>query len=613
MEIDKAKLSVAVVKLQSGDMDAFNEVYSLTNQSAYFTALKITKNEEDAQDVLQNAYIKLLDKISSLDKPESFMSWFNMMVANESRNLMKKNHADLFTDNVLSGGKEDEEYSVFDTIEDDTESFTPGLDIEQDELQREVMALIDSLSDEKRTAVTLFYYNEMTTKQIAEALEINENTVKSRLVQAKKDLAKGIKELEKKRKLLGIAPMSVVRWAFNVQGESTPNRSMQDMQELFAKFQNSNAHTGLSLLERIRFNLSELLNSISSKISSTNDKGIDLRPVAAVVVAAGVVGGAVAGSSAVRNRDVKDETTAVTQVVQTTVQNFTRSTPKERYGDVTVPEGRDTDVLFSKEKAKYGVEIAYQDYAVANGDGTGFVESKPIFSRNGFSATYEDLLPAANENGQNYSSQASEVLSGINSLREEKGLKDLNVNSVLTEQANVRAEEIAWSGRDNAIRPDGTYYTTVFEHNGFSDGTRIEVISANRTSVSAAIKELTKNNAISSSEVDEIGVGVAKDPETDRFVFVVHLYSHEKSLLGNFPLLRDYLKSGRDDFIYGIADNITDYERLERAEEAVAKIPVVGDILLYDFDNDTQLMEFDKAMERLADRINALADSIEEE
>ncbi len=224
MEIDKKQLSKLVLKYQAGDGKAFEQIYNLTNKSAYFTALKITKNEEDAKDVLQEAYVKLLDTINKLEKPESFVSWFNMIVANKAKDFMRKNNPNLFTDNVIKGDGE-EEYSVFDTIAEDNEEFIPGAGIEQTELQRDVMALVDGLSDEKRTAVLLYYYNGMTTRQIATSLRVNENTVKSRLVQARKDLAKSVKELEKKNgKLLGVAPIPVVIWALkgaSVQAAAT--------------------------------------------------------------------------------------------------------------------------------------------------------------------------------------------------------------------------------------------------------------------------------------------------------------------------------------------------------------------------------------------------------
>lgn len=206
------KITAAVTALKNGDGDAFNLIYEQTNQWAYFTALKIVKNEDDAQDVLQEAYVTLLNRIGTLGNPEAFNGWFKMIVANKARDYLRKNNPLLFRD-------EQEEQLVLDSIEETDEAYQPGLDVEQEEVRDSVMELIDSLSDEKRTVILLYFYNEMTTKQIAEALGVNENTIKSRLVQAKKDLAKGIAGLEKKnKKLLGVAPIPLVIWALKGTG-----------------------------------------------------------------------------------------------------------------------------------------------------------------------------------------------------------------------------------------------------------------------------------------------------------------------------------------------------------------------------------------------------------
>ena len=198
MNIDKEKLTAEVVKYQNGDGNAFEAIYNLTNKAAYFTAMKIVKNEDDAQDVLQDSYVKALEKLATLDKPESFMSWFNMIVANNAKNYLAKNRSGRFVDTkVVIDEDEGEEVSIVELIEDKDECFIPEASTENTELCNDVMSLIEGLSDDKRTAVVLYYYNEMTTKQIAESLGVNENTIKSRLVQAKKDLAAGIHALEK--------------------------------------------------------------------------------------------------------------------------------------------------------------------------------------------------------------------------------------------------------------------------------------------------------------------------------------------------------------------------------------------------------------------------------
>ena len=558
MNIDKERLAAEVVKYKNGDGRAFETIYNMTNQAAYFTALKIVKNEDDAQDVLQDSYVKVLDKISTLDKPESFMSWFNMLVANTAKNYLAKNNPSRFVDSYFSD-EDGEENSLLNLVENEHEIFTPGTDVEKNELCDDVMSLIEGLSDDKRTAVVLYYYNEMTTKQIAESLGVNENTVKSRLVQAKKDLAAGIHALEKKNKsILGIAPMSVVRWALNYNGSDAYQKEMPDFAPLLEKIQGLESH-GLSVLEKIRFRVADFFSHFGSGSGAGRDKSAVFKSAAAVVATAGVVGGAVAGTNAIKNRNnTPDETTtAYVQEVEMTEPVSQAEQPNKKDDTIYLFVDKDkkkVDMDIEVRPMKYGVRGSFQTYTVKKGSGTEVDEKLPTLDRSSFSATYEELLPAANENKAKNASLIESTLSEINSLR--SGMSQLTVDEKLTEQANVRAEEIAWSGKNFSIRPDGSDYTTVFDKNGMTYGTRLECRAYNYSSSKDASKVWNNDKnleAIRNADVEKIGIGVAENPETGKYVFVIHLYSPRGGTLPTGEQLLERIRynvnNGADDAI----------------------------------------------------------------
>lgn len=205
MSTDKARISELVVQLQNGDSGAFGELYKLTSGRAYFVAFEITKNEQDAEDVLQESYIKMLEKIGTLDKPESFVSWFHHMVANKSKDSLKKRKPTLFE------GGEDE---AFEVIPDEDTSFSPEENLDQDELHRAVIEVIDELTEEKRACVMMMYFEEMSVNEISESLEIPVSTVKNRLFTARKDMKA---KFEKRgiTSLYSAAPIGLVIWAFS--------------------------------------------------------------------------------------------------------------------------------------------------------------------------------------------------------------------------------------------------------------------------------------------------------------------------------------------------------------------------------------------------------------
>ncbi len=205
MEVDKQKIAGLVAKIQSGDKSAFDELYKLTSERAYFVALEFTKNNQDAEDILQESYIKALSKINELDKPESFSSWLNQIVANKSKDFLKKKKPMLFN-------SDEEETDATELLPDEDTSFSPEESLDQTELQKTVMEVLDELSEEKRACVLMMYFEELSVGEIAETLEIPEGTVKTRLFSARKDL----KDKFAKRGITSaysIAPIGVVLWA----------------------------------------------------------------------------------------------------------------------------------------------------------------------------------------------------------------------------------------------------------------------------------------------------------------------------------------------------------------------------------------------------------------
>lgn len=203
MDINREHIAKLVVEIQNDNRNAFADLYNITNQRAYFVALEFVKNEADAQDILQESYIKALEKIKELDKPESFQSWLNQIVANKSKDFLKKKKPMLF---------EAEEHEVLEVLPDEDMNFRPQENLDQNELQRTVMEVLGELSEEKRACVLMMYFEELSVSEIAQTLEIPEGTVKTRLFSARKDL----KDKFEKRGItsaFSVAPFGVVLWA----------------------------------------------------------------------------------------------------------------------------------------------------------------------------------------------------------------------------------------------------------------------------------------------------------------------------------------------------------------------------------------------------------------
>ncbi|MDF1495814.1 RNA polymerase sigma factor [Caproiciproducens sp. CPB-2] len=190
--MEKRQIAELVNKAQQGTQNAFTVLYEETHNSIYFLALKMLKNEEDALDVVQDTYISAFNNLAKIENSEFFSTWLHQIATNKCKDYLKKNKPVLFAD--------DEQEEVFvGNIEDKDDDFIPQNSLDKAETRHLIMDIIDnSLSDSQRTAIMLFYYEEMSVSKIAEVLECSEGTVKSRLFSARKLIKIGVDEHEKK-------------------------------------------------------------------------------------------------------------------------------------------------------------------------------------------------------------------------------------------------------------------------------------------------------------------------------------------------------------------------------------------------------------------------------
>ncbi|MCQ2476360.1 MAG: CAP domain-containing protein [Clostridia bacterium] len=222
----------------------------------------------------------------------------------------------------------------------------------------------------------------------------------------------------------------------------------------------------------------------------------------------------------------------VSQVITTAVRTTTSVMTSVKYNGKTT-----TDTKVTRADLKYGVDrirTVTTTYGIS-ADGKKFViseETSDRYDRSTYSASYSELLPAARTNRQNYASYINEVLRLTNQMRAEGGLAPLTLSNKLTEQANVRAEEVAWAGAKahGHIRPNTRSYKSIFTENGYNSGLIGENVGwyySSPSAVCAAWKASETHYAnIMNPEFKSIGIGVA--PEADPSLglcWVQHFYS----------------------------------------------------------------------------------------
>ncbi len=169
--------STAIRRLQQGDRQALGWLYDRYRMAVYRTALAMTQDESVADDILQEAFIRLYTYAASVDPERPLRPWLYRVTLNLVRDWSRKR---------VFGRSVDDLLEWFSALAAPVASMEA--EIERDEVIALVRQVIETLPQAHREVVVLFYLEELPIELIAETLEIPAGTVKSRLHYARRKL-----------------------------------------------------------------------------------------------------------------------------------------------------------------------------------------------------------------------------------------------------------------------------------------------------------------------------------------------------------------------------------------------------------------------------------------
>ena len=208
----------AVASALAGNQEGYDFLYQSTYQKKFFIAKKYMGNDMDAQDVLQDAYVQAFTKLNTLQDYQKFPNWFGMIVANTAKNALQKKKMLFFSD--LEGVNEEGEAMELNIMDTDA-SRQPEIAYTEKETQEMVHEMLDTLPDDQRMCILMFHFECASIREIAEAMECSENTVKSRLNYGRKAIKKKSEELQKKGyKLYSMAPLPLLLFLLRKEEEA---------------------------------------------------------------------------------------------------------------------------------------------------------------------------------------------------------------------------------------------------------------------------------------------------------------------------------------------------------------------------------------------------------
>jgi RNA polymerase sigma-70 factor, ECF subfamily len=162
--LDEMKL---IRKAVQGDSDAFEQLLIEYTDRLYRTAYLYVRNREDALDVVQETAYRAFSSISELRNERYFLTWVTKILINCAYDIQKKSKNEISSENEVaahSRGKNEEKLDL--------------------------AAAIGKLPAKYQSCIILFYYYDMSLQEIAAALEVPENTIKTYLSRGKKQLRK---------------------------------------------------------------------------------------------------------------------------------------------------------------------------------------------------------------------------------------------------------------------------------------------------------------------------------------------------------------------------------------------------------------------------------------
>ncbi|MBM4765418.1 RNA polymerase sigma factor [Bacillus sp. B15-48] len=162
----------------AGDKQAYTHIINAYKNELYATILRMTRNPQTAQDLLQEAFIKVYEQLGKYEQKGSFKSWLYRVAINHC--------LDQFRKKTIQFIQIEENQLVSET--------SPEVVFLKKEKSRELERLVARLPEEERLILLLRYANELSYEEISETLRISLADVRNKLHRAKKKLRRHAQE-----------------------------------------------------------------------------------------------------------------------------------------------------------------------------------------------------------------------------------------------------------------------------------------------------------------------------------------------------------------------------------------------------------------------------------
>lgn len=173
-------------QISSGNTNAYAMLINKHKTMAFNVALRITRNREDAEEVIQDAFLKVYYSLKEFEGKSKFSTWLYRIVYNQAISKIRKK-------NIEQNDLDDEIINNF-TVGEISRDLNY---LASEDQSRYINLALAKLPEEDSAIVTLFYLNESSVEEISEITGLSESNVKVKLHRSRKKLYDELKQLLK--------------------------------------------------------------------------------------------------------------------------------------------------------------------------------------------------------------------------------------------------------------------------------------------------------------------------------------------------------------------------------------------------------------------------------
>lgn len=171
-----------------GNKRAFESLCKSKEREMFFHAYTILGNHHDAEDIVQETIFSMFRNIGNLKDPNAIDAWIIRIIKNNCTSLFRKQAKHIYDVDI------DDEDEKIDLIEDDRD-FLPEAYAEDKQERERIYKIVQQLPEKRREAILMYYYNDLSYKEIADINSISIDTVASSISKARAMIKKELKKL----------------------------------------------------------------------------------------------------------------------------------------------------------------------------------------------------------------------------------------------------------------------------------------------------------------------------------------------------------------------------------------------------------------------------------